>query len=128
MVMAKRTVLYVSEEGADGCVAQRLRQAGFEVFTTRPQSAVAILFVNRRLDAVVLEDRGNKESACALAALLRSIRAEVPIVLVSASSLDGLPSGVDACVNPENSLEMLAGILSDRYPPTPMKGKAEPAA
>ncbi len=113
--MAKRTVLCVCDDGREGVTSQRLRQAGFEVCTARPRHAVAIFFVNRRLDAVVIEDSGSKEAACALAALLRSIRKEVAIVLVSSSSPEHLPGGVDACVTPENSLEILARVLADLH-------------
>ncbi len=128
-VMAKRTVLCVNDETSDGATPERLRQAGFEVFAARPRQAVAILFVNRRLDAVVLEDYGNQEAACALAALLHSIRKDIPIVLVSSCLLDRLPSGVDACVSPDSGLEMLSGVLAGgRFPATGLKRKAEPAA
>ncbi len=127
--MTKRTVLCVNDETSNGATPERLRQAGFEVFTARPRQAVAILFVNRRLNAVVLEDYGNQEAACALAALLHSIREDIPIVLVSSSLLDRLPSGVDACVRPDSGFEMLSGVLAGGgYPPAELKGKAEPAA
>ncbi len=127
--MTKRTLLYVIDEVSVSSTAERLRQAGFEVFTAHPRQAVAILFVNRRLDAVVLEDDGNHEAACALAALLRTLRGDIPIVLVSSFLFEPLPSGVDACVNPETGLEMLSGVLAaGRLPATGLRRQAEPAA
>lgn len=98
--MAHYTILYVAPDLSDGSpVALSLRAAGCRMVTTdSPAQALALLFVNRRIDAVVLDERAGQPNSIGLAKLLRSLRADIPILLVAQGKIDPLPRGVDACV------------------------------
>ncbi len=124
--MTKRTLLYVSDEGLDGASAQRLAQAGYEVCTARPRQAIAILFVNRRIDLVIIEDRNDSHPAGDLVQLLRSIRPDVPIALLSRLVLGQDPNAVEASVSPEDN--NLAGVLAELHSDAGLGAKAKPAA
>ncbi len=124
--MTKRTLLYVSDEGLDGGSAQRLAQAGYEVCTARPRQAVAILFVNRRIDLVIIEDLNDNRAACELAELLRSIRPDVPIALLSRLVLGQDQNAIEACVSPAD--DTLAGVLAELHSDAGASTKAKPAA
>jgi DNA-binding NtrC family response regulator len=92
------TVLYITDDlSTVDLTAWKLDGTGLEFVSTNTSDAVALLFVNRRVEAVVLDKRREPHAAIDLARVLKSFR-DIPLILVSANSIDSLPKCVDACV------------------------------
>ncbi len=108
------TILCVVDDGAsDESLLPTLRNAGYEVLVTgsAPQ-ATALLFIHRRIEAVVLDQRAKQRTGLRLARVMRSLRADVPILLLSREMLDPLPRCLDACVCVGQELNSLLPILN----------------
>lgn len=99
IMMPTHTVLYVTDDLSTIKSSERkLEGAGLEIVSTASASdAVALLFVNRRVEAVVLDRQLDPQTTLGLARVLKSLR-DIPVILVSAKSIDPLPKAVDACV------------------------------
>jgi hypothetical protein len=80
--MAKRTVLCVTNISSRNSVAAFLQHAGYDVVAVRPRQAAAMLAVNRRINAVVVEQNDEVSSEPPLTTRLRSIRSDIPILRV----------------------------------------------
>lgn len=104
-----RTVLHVTDpDSPNGPVVSALHAAGYELLAASSiMGAVAAAFVNRRLGAVVL-DTISEQTSLRMARAIRSVRADLPIVLVNHGMANELPRYVDACVC---TVEENGGIL-----------------
>lgn len=76
-----------------------IRGAGCEPLLVEDWTeAVGIFFVNRRVRAVVIDCHGRESLALCLAQTLRSLRNQVPVILLSSQIVDPIPPGIDACL------------------------------
>jgi DNA-binding NtrC family response regulator len=111
-MMSTHTVLYVSDDllAADSC-SRRFKGAGLELVSTSSASdAIALLFVNRRFEAVLLDQRKNSQASLGLAQVLKSFR-DIPIILVATQVVEPLPASVDACVCVNDDIEELPHMI-----------------
>ena len=108
--MERETVLYISDQRTCSQeISGALNAAGFEVVAAnRFTQAVALLYILRSVDAVVLQV--GKQAALDV----RSVRAmcpDVPIVLLGRSQTYLLPSGADTYINAAQALTTLAAAI-----------------
>jgi DNA-binding response OmpR family regulator len=82
--MRKGTILLVSDAMGSN-LASRLESAGWALLSARLREALAVLFVNRRIEAVVLDPGDRAADVLVLARGLRALRPDVPIFLVTAA-------------------------------------------
>jgi CheY-like chemotaxis protein len=93
-------------------VAATIRLAGYHPLTANDLSqAMALYFVTRQLDAVVLDHRAKESVGICLAQAMRSLRGDIPILLLSTKVFDPMPKGIDACVCITESAEELIPVL-----------------
>ena len=118
--MAHKTILWVTadEVSAADPVVIAFHKAGYEVVSTpSPSQAMAVLFLIRGVHAVVLDQRLAHSGT--LAGSLRSLRPEVPILLLSREQVSPLPQAVDGCVSVGEGLEgllpSLETVLASRH-------------
>lgn len=105
--MSKRTVLCVSDEVSNrNSVADLLKRAGCEVVAVRPRQAAALLAVNRRVDAVVLDQSKEERSGFRLTGLLKSIRPDLPILRVSPGT-NRIATCLEGCLSTEDTFEAI---------------------
>ena len=99
IVMKAHTILCVTEDQAE---IQRLQDSlgalDCEIVAVPPSQAVAFLFIYRVVEAVILDDRDNGHSVLEFARIMKSLRKDVRIVLISTRNLDPLPSFIDECL------------------------------
>ena len=97
--MSTHAVLYVSDDlSTVDSSALELEGAGLEIVsTTSTSDAIALVFVNRRVEAVVLDKQRDTQTSLGLARVLKSLR-NIPVILVSTKSIYPLPKSIDACV------------------------------
>lgn len=106
--MPSYTILCVGEDFAGSSIALSLRNNSHHLLMAdSPSRAMAYVFVNRHIDAVVIEQRQQPFAGLNTAHLLRTVRADVPILLLSSETLDPLPFCVDACLSGDNLLDRL---------------------
>lgn len=111
--MTGSTILWISDDLSGISRVVHLQNAGFELLTTTNASeAIALGFVNRRIAAIVLDQRGKKHGSFALARILKSIRCDVPILLLSPEAIEPLPRFVDASICAGEELEPLLPVLN----------------
>lgn len=76
-------------------IATHLRNAGYDVLVSGNVSqAVGLVFVNRRIEAVLINSYGVRMTGVQVAARLRAINPRIPILLVEANP-DGQSSAPD---------------------------------
>ncbi len=111
--MKHETILYISEDAASSdSVIVELEAQGYEVVSTDSSTqGVALLYIMHSVAAVALHCRAEDRTCSNLAQSLRAIRPGVPIILLSRSPIDCLPSWVDACVVMEQPLEKVASTV-----------------
>ncbi|MBV9087842.1 MAG: hypothetical protein JO187_12155 [Acidobacteria bacterium] len=80
--MFKVTILWVSDSPATN-VAARLESSGYAVLSARTREALAVLFVNRAISAVMLNAGSDSSHSLVLARGLRALRPDVPIFIVT---------------------------------------------
>lgn len=101
--MPSYTILCVSDDPAGGSIALGLRNKVHQVIIAEsPTHAMAYLFVNRRIDAVIIDQQTQPCAGLNTAHLLRRVRADVPILLLSSETVDPRPFCVDACLSRDN--------------------------
>lgn len=112
--MANSIILWISDDAfTSGSIAPSLERAGYELHTTsNGLQATLLALLGRRIEAIVLDQRAKERASLGLAWLLRSVRADVPIVLLSSAMLEPLPRCVDACVCLGRELESLLTVLN----------------
>lgn len=108
--MATYTILCLSNDPA--AIASRLHDQCELLTTSSASQAMAYLFINRRIDAVIVDQRSQPRANPGIVRLLRSIRAEVPVVLLSPDLLQPLPRGVAACLSGDATLDRLVPTLN----------------
>jgi hypothetical protein len=109
--MTTYTILCLSD-GPMEAIASRLRSQCELLTTSSASQAMAYLFVNRRIDAVILDQRSQAHASVGIARLLHSMRADVPVVLLSPEVLQPLPRGVTACLSGEDTLDRVVPTLN----------------
>jgi hypothetical protein len=93
-------------------VVATVRLAGYEPLTTSDwNQGIALYFVNRQLEAVVLDYREKESVGICLAQALRTLRADVPILLITTKMIDPTPKGIDVCVCAGQNPEELSPVL-----------------
>jgi len=106
--------LVVRDKTESNSLFRVLQDAGYELTTTTNQSqALAMLFVMKSVDAVIVDQRGEEHASFDLPRHLRGLRRDVPIVLLSHEPLPQLPDCVDACVSDQEPLEKLVQVLDE---------------
>ncbi len=108
--MERETVLYISDQrSCSKAISDALDAAGFDVVATnRFTQAVALLYILRSVDAVVLPARER------VTLEVRSVRAmcpDVPIVILGRSQRYLLPSGADIYINAAQGLTTLGAAI-----------------
>src|SRR5579863_6986506 len=102
---SKPKILFVGKNfPLDISIVGRLKNAGFDLISAhKATDAIAKLFANRRVQAVVLDQRRTDNISLGLARFVKSFRAAVPVILLSTQLLDPLPRCIDAgvCVQDE---------------------------
>ena len=95
-----RTILYVARDLAAGsCIISKLRNANFNLISaSKAPEAIAKLFTNRRVEAIVLDQRATDKVNLGLAKFVKSFRAAVPVILLSTQLIEPLPRCIDAGV------------------------------
>ncbi len=113
-LMNTPTILCVADDVAtNDSLLPTLRHAGYELLVTGSATqATALLFIHRRIEAVVLDQRTKERTSLGLARILRSLRADVPILLLAREMLDPLPRCLDACICVGQELDSLLPILN----------------
>jgi DNA-binding response OmpR family regulator len=111
--MIIHTILCVADDTSSAqSLASKLQLAGYAAHCAAgPSQATALLFVNRSVEAVVLDQRSKSSASFALARLLRSLRRDIPILLLSAEVVDPLPSCIDGAVCTNAGIEGLLPML-----------------
>ena len=108
-----KTILSVSEDPSSRhSVQSALKDAGYEsAGTSSSIQAMALLFVLQGIVAVVIDERNKTHPDFELARKLRTVRADIPIILVCREPLESLPRYLDACVSGEEPLGKLRYVL-----------------
>ncbi len=108
--MERETVLYISDERTcSKTISDALDAAGFDVVATnRFTQAVALLYILRSVDAVVLPAG---EQATLDVRSVRAMCPDVPIVLLGRAQSYHLPSGADTYVSTAQALTALAAAI-----------------
>ncbi len=111
--MATSIILWVSDDlFTSDSVASSLERAGYQLRITSSACHAAVLaLLDRRIEAVVLDQRLMERTSLSLAWVLRSLRADVPIALLSSAILEPLPRCLDACVCVGQEIESLLTVL-----------------
>ena len=106
---SKRTILYVADDKAfHNAASGRLRAEGYEVVRTgSTRQAIALLFLNRKIEAVVIQPDGDGPADLKSARVLRSIRLDIPVILISGGAAK--PGFADMRVG-EDAEELLAAL------------------
>lgn len=107
---SKHTILYIAEnQTPDTSIIGKLKNSGFELISaSKATEAVAKLFANRKVEAIVLDQRSMSTISLGLAKFIKSFRAALPVILLSTQLVDPLPRCIDAgvCLHDE-----LAGLV-----------------
>jgi CheY-like chemotaxis protein len=111
--MAADTILYISDHGPrSSSILAALEATGYDVVSTDSSTqSVALLFVMHSVSATVLDQHSIEQSSFNLVRSLRTLRPDVPIVLICADRIDRLPAAVDYCVNAGQPLENVTSDL-----------------
>ncbi len=111
--MDTATILCVADDVSTDSLLPTLRNAGYELLVAgNAAQATALLFIHRRIEAVVLDQRTKERTGLGLARVMRSLRADVPILLLSRETLNPLPRCLDACICVGQELSSLLPILN----------------
>ncbi len=101
--MSTYTILCLSNDPCASDIARGLRSNVYQLLVTGSTAqAMAYLFVNRRIDAVILDHGSEPHAGVGVARLLRSVRPDIPILLLCQEMLEPLPNCVDACLSGED--------------------------
>ncbi len=121
--MRHQTILFISTQEMSGnSVLAAVKATGYRVVSTTSTQAVALLFI-MHCTAVVLLDRGEGEkNNFDLARNLRAICRDVPIILLSPTTISPLSSDIDACVstslpltNLTSAVLQVLAVVGDRH-------------
>lgn len=94
--MFRETILWVSDTHRSS-VAVRLESAGFAVLTARVKEALGVLFVNRSIDAVIVNAGSSESDTLMLVRGLRAIRRDIPIFVMT-SPPSAAASSIEGCL------------------------------
>jgi DNA-binding NtrC family response regulator len=101
----KHTILYVGRDLTSGNpIFKKLKASGFNlVSASRNSEALAKLFANSGVEAIVLDQRATDKLSLGLAKFVKSFRAAVPVILLSTQLIEPLPRCIDAgvCIHDE---------------------------
>lgn len=105
-------ILCIGNSASGAAIGSAASLAGCEPIVTDDWNrAVAQFFVNRRIEAVVLDYRGNEGVGMCLAQTLHMLRRDVPVLLISSKDIDRQPKGVDICVYMKDDADDLVQVL-----------------
>ena len=98
--MKHETILYISDHAASSdSVMVELEAKGYQIVSTdSPSQGSALLYIMHSVAAVVLQYQPEDRTWFELTQSLRTIRPDVPIILLSRDPILYLPPWVDACV------------------------------
>jgi CheY-like chemotaxis protein len=98
--MKHKTILFISTQKISGnSVLAAVKATGYRVVSTTSTQAVALLFIMHCAAAVLLDRGESEENSFDLARNLRAICHDVPIILLSPTTISPLSSHIDACVS-----------------------------
>ena len=111
--MPRFTLLYATDDrAANESLERKLNLAAYDsVLTASSIQALALLFVNRRINAVLLDQQTKHRPSLMLARAMRSLRPDIPIVLLAPEPIEPLPKCLDACLCAERDLGSLIPML-----------------
>lgn len=109
---SKLTILYISDDDAlcknDISVLQK---NGYDVVRAKSsREAIALLFLNRRIDAIVLREDNSENGSGSTVRMLHSIRADIPVVC-SGAELNRLRNGINAWAGSAEELIQVLGAM-----------------
>ncbi len=109
----KRTILFVADDVSPAnSIIGKLKMSGFHlVSASRTSAAIAKLFSNRKVEAIVLDQRDTSRINLGLARFIKSFRAAMPVILLSTQLLDPLPRCIDAGVCLQDELGALVPTI-----------------
>jgi CheY-like chemotaxis protein len=126
--MAKRTLLCVDDDSTFRTLYKNLLGShGYEVTVAANGRQALKLFLSRKIDAVLTDFEMPEMTGAELAARLKRLRPELPVVLVSGtkSVVEQPPEAVDASVAkgaPVSKLvDQLESLLAQRSGPSPLR-------
>ena len=128
--MKHETILYISDHAASSdSVMVELEAKGYQIVSTdSPSQGSALLYIMHSVAAVVLQYQPEDRTWFELAQSLRTIRPDVPIILLSRDPILYLPPWVDACVGTEQPLEKVASAVHSLLTESASKRTAHNAA
>jgi hypothetical protein len=111
--MTRETILFISDRATCGdSVSVSLEAAGYEVVSTKStMQAIALLFILHPVAAAVLFSSEGEQTSFGVARSLKTVRPDVPIILLCRDPIDRLPPYVDACVSTREPLANLTSGL-----------------
>ena len=110
--MQDRTVICIAASDVAESVTRLLEASGLQVVsTTNPAHSLALLFINRRTDTIVLDARVH-ECHQGLAPSLKALRPDVRLVLVAVDQFASPPDLADCCVSLASGTDALLSALS----------------
>ena len=98
--MKHQTILFISTQKMSGnSVLAAVKATGYRVVSTTSTQAVALLFIMHCVAVVLLDPGESEKSSFELARNLRAICHDVPIILLSPTTISPLSSHIDACIS-----------------------------
>src|SRR3954471_6897196 len=112
-VNPRRTILYVAGDvSSNNTIIRKLNGSGFNLISvTKSSQAIAKLFTNRKVEAIVLDQRATAKISLRLAKFVKSFRAAIPVIMLSTQLLDPLPRCIDAGVCLQDELGSLVPTI-----------------
>ena len=93
-------IFYVSDlaTGSNSVLAA-LKATGYKVVDTNSTQAIALLYLMHSVGAIVINQQPEEQTSFDLARRLRTIRPDVPIVLLCGDQIDRLPLATEELTN-----------------------------
>ncbi len=85
--------------------------SNWRIITTNDAGESIALLYASRVQAVVLDQRGKRKPRLALARIFKTLRADVPVFLVSSQGMDPLPVCVDGCLRVDDGIRAIQQAL-----------------
>lgn len=113
--MERDIILHLSDRAnGSNSVLAALQETGCEIVTTNcPTEGVALLYIMHSVAAVVLESQVREQASFDVAHSLRSIRPNIPIMLLCGDGIDSSPSWRNECVSTDKLTSALLHLLNE---------------
>ena len=108
------TVLHISDPAnSRNSVLVALKDTGCEVVSTNsPREGVALLYIMRSVDAVVLDMRAREQADFDVVQSLKQVRPNVPLMLLCGDQSESSPPCADKCESTDKLISALQHLLT----------------